>query len=147
MKLIYPIHNDKEPVLPHQKYQLVPLAKNEHKSFNAFLAAIALKKAKVVQFALNNMEVAVRYYGKQPLELVHLKAPPEDHFFCLRLVVATQDTSCLEHLWSANFTGLWTLAHLAKFAELALLADWVEGLKLVYESFTTEAMLQTLPMT
>ena len=37
--------------------------------------------------------------------------------------------------------------HLEKLQELLLAAEWIEGLKLVYESFTTETILATLPMT
>jgi len=40
--------------------------------------------------------------------------PLEDHFFALRLTVATLDLKNLELLWSSNFSGLWSMNHLEK---------------------------------
>lgn len=60
--------------------------------------------------------------------------------------MATQDLKSLSALWSANYTGLWQIDHLEKFMRLAMLTDWMAGLKQVYESFTTETILLSLPV-
>lgn len=55
--------------IPFQRYSLIELHFEEFQHLNAFHVAIVLKKAKVLQFAINNLNVPIRFYGRQPATL------------------------------------------------------------------------------
>jgi len=60
--------------------------------------------------------------------------------------VSNKDEKMLEELYDANFTGLWEKRHMVKLIQLIDSANWAAGRQVFFKSFTTEVIMQSLPV-
>ena len=81
--------------MPHELVLVYPDRKVKttieiHQEWNPLVVAIAHRKAEIVKYFLNNMQVPLRFYGESPKAIF-----PDDHFFALRVAVSNRDTKIL----------------------------------------------------